>query len=313
MIDWIDNSFPLLANLPPIGRARGYRLYASGGRRFVDLWQYGGKALLGHTPPALLKTLKNAASRGLLTPLPHPARQRLARALEKLFPGCSFRIYPDRAALCKALKTPDPVLKAPDPVLQTPDTVSRDPAAPAAGPQDCQLWRPFWDEGAPLAFKDAPRAFVPVLPLPWMNAPEILVLKGPEQADTKGALAGLDTGDFVSPLLLAGLTRAVYDLIAASQSRLPDLKKYSRDFPLWKRRGVYFLFCGGEHRGEAGSGAKDPETADSGKKLLYKSLFARFLDRGFLLPPDPGLPAILPPGLSPGEESALISLLSFTP
>lgn len=250
MMDWLDTASGLLEKLPPIGRARGYRLYASGERRFVDLWQYGGKALLGHTVPGLLKTLKNDASRGLFAPLPHPGRARLEKALGKLFPGCSFRIYRDRAAL-----------------------------------PDAALWRPFWDEGAPLAFRDAPLTFVPVLPLPWMNAPEIVVRKDKEAADV--------AEDFVSPVFLSGLARAVYELIAASQSRPPlNLKKYDRNFPLWKRRGIYLLFAG--------------------EMSLYESLFARFLDRGFLLPPDPALPAILAPGLSPGEDAALVSLLSFT-
>jgi hypothetical protein len=291
MFDWFGSaSLPLLEKLPPIGRARGYRLYALCGQRFVDLWQYGGRALLGHTPSGLLKTLKNAASRGLFVPLPHPARLRLEKALEKLFPGCSFRIYRDRAALFDALKSPGLVL--PDAA-----TAGAAQAVPPTG-QGPALWRPFWDEGAPLAFEDAPPVFVPALPLPWMNAPELLVLKGtaeggPEgQEDTKAL--GLADENFVSPLFLSGLARAVYDLIASAQSRLPlNLKKYRQGFPLWKRRGIYLLFDG-----EAG---------------LYKSLFARFLERGFLFPPDPALPAILPPGLSPGEEAALISVLSFTP
>jgi hypothetical protein len=281
MIDWHDTASGLLEKLPPISRARGYRLYASGERRFVDLWQYGGKALLGHTPPGLLKVLKNDASRGLFAPLPHPGRARLEKALGKLFPGCSFKIYRDRTALRNALKTPDPAL--PDAAL--PGAALSDAALPGVA-----LWRPFWDEGAPLAFRDTPPVFVPILPLPWMNAPEIVVRKDKEAADKEGFSGA---SDFVSPVFLSGLARAVYELIAASQSRPPlNLKKYGRDFPLWKRRGIYLLFAG--------------------EPALYESLFARFLDRGFLLPPDPALPAILAPGLSPGEDAALVSLLSFT-
>ncbi|MDR1429169.1 MAG: hypothetical protein LBI85_02675 [Spirochaetaceae bacterium] len=265
----------LLEKLPPIDRARGYRLYASGGRRFVDLWQYGGRALLGHTPPGLLKTLKNTASRGLFAPLPHPGRARLEKALEKLFPGCFFRIYGDRTALCKALPEAAP--------YPPPGTALE--ASPA-------LWRPFWDEESPLAFYDAPPVFVPVLPLPWMNAPEIVVFR--DRGGRTGTEGGTAYSDFVSPVFLAGLTRAVYDLIAGSKSRpQTDRKKYSLNFPLWKRRGIYLLF--------------------EGETDLYESTFTRFLDRGFLLPPDPALPAILAPGLSPGEDAALVSLLSFAP
>jgi glutamate-1-semialdehyde aminotransferase len=63
--------------IPPINRARDYRLYTQDGRRLVDLWQYGGRAVLGHNPPGVLRELKNSAERGLFVPLPHPRDKRL--------------------------------------------------------------------------------------------------------------------------------------------------------------------------------------------------------------------------------------------
>ena len=38
----------LAFTIPPIRRARGYRLYDHRGRRYLDLWQNGGHSLLGH-------------------------------------------------------------------------------------------------------------------------------------------------------------------------------------------------------------------------------------------------------------------------
>ncbi len=52
--------------IPPIRRARGYRLYDHRGRRYLDLWQNGGHSLLGHRGLHLLSLLKNLMSRGLL-------------------------------------------------------------------------------------------------------------------------------------------------------------------------------------------------------------------------------------------------------
>jgi hypothetical protein len=59
----------------------------------------------------------------------------------------------------------------------------------------------------------------------------------------------------------------------------------------WRRRGVY-LTLAAPPGGEA-----------------YAALFRRFLDQGFLLPPGPGQPLILPGVLSPGEEAALAALV----
>jgi hypothetical protein len=43
----------------------------------------------------------------------------------------------------------------------------------------------------------------------------------------------------------------------------------------------------------------------------YPALFRRFLDNGFLLPPSPSQPAILPGELSPGEAAKLTGLLEM--
>jgi hypothetical protein len=42
----------------------------------------------------------------------------------------------------------------------------------------------------------------------------------------------------------------------------------------------------------------------------WAALFRRFLDNGFLLPPIPSQPLILPGILSPGEEAKLAELLN---
>ncbi|MDR1373677.1 MAG: hypothetical protein LBJ24_01760 [Treponema sp.] len=294
----------LLQLLPPIRRARDFRLYAEDGRRLVDLWQYGGAALLGHTPPGLLRAFKNTAGRGLFAPLPGRLEGRVLRALAGFFPGRTFRLYGSGASLFRALAAGTPVSAVPP--VSVPD-----PALPAWEPGFCSLWRPFLDfpgtdSGAPetAAGKDAGPAaalpaavaaflaaiplLVPVLPLPWTGAPRILALD-PAQVRVEA----FPPSDIISPVYLAAAARALCDLKAALPLRGVSFAGINRALHKspWRRRGIYLV--PGEVPGEA----------------AYEKLFRRFLEGGFLLPPDRKLPAILPGALSAGEEAQLAALL----
>jgi hypothetical protein len=127
-----------LGLIPAIRRARDFRLYTGGGRRIVDLWQYGGRAVLGHTPPSVLREMKNTAERGLFAPLPGPLEGRFLKALASLLPGRRFRLFPDEAALLRFLAASGFPAGAEDPALP-PD------GPPAEGRP--ALWRPFLDDG----------------------------------------------------------------------------------------------------------------------------------------------------------------------
>ncbi|MDR0642588.1 MAG: hypothetical protein LBG07_09025, partial [Treponema sp.] len=52
-----------------------------------------------------------------------------------------------------------------------------------------------------------------------------------------------------------------------------------------------------------------PELPPSAPPAPWEELYRRFLDGGFLIPPGPGAPLILPGSLSPGEEAKLAALL----
>ena len=145
----------LLCQLPKVLRARDFHLYLEGGKRLTDLWLHGGRAILGHKPPGVLKEMKNAGERGLFSPLPHPAEKRFIKALEVFFPGRVFRIYPDEKSLYSAL-----------------DKI---------GNPDFFLWRPF------LETKAETPIIVPVLP--WPLGPAVLVLeKGIETSFPPGEI-----------------------------------------------------------------------------------------------------------------------------
>jgi hypothetical protein len=75
-----------------------------------------------------------------------------------------------------------------------------------------------------------------------------------------------------------------------------DFSKINRALkghPHWRREGIYLFYTG--------------QDAD------YPALFRRFLEGGFLLPPEGEKTALLPGELSPGEEVKLAGLFQAGP
>ncbi len=275
MSDSVDAS-RMMALVPRIRRARGFRLYAESGTRLLDLWQCGGAAALGHTPPRVLLALKDTASRGLFAPFPGGEAKRLARMLASLVDGRPVvRLYADEAAADRALAAAGY------------GSLSRssfaDPARVPVGPNDAAaLWRPW------IGLERIPPVVSPVLPLPLPGCPVALLLapeleaRFPEPAPA-------------SPLLLAALRRAFADLSASlSKGERPDRRRLAEalaDAAGVSVRGPYIRFAA----------YSEPRS--------YFDLFRRFLGRGLLLPPDPAVPAIVPLEMSAGEERALADAL----
>jgi len=208
--------FSLLNTVPAVLRARGFRLYTQDGRRLIDLWLNGGAAILGHTPPNLLRELKNTASRGLYAPLPHFSESRFIKALSKLFPGRSFRLY-----------------AAPPPELTK---LFNSGAA--------KLWRPFIDPASLFAVENAP-LFIPVLPGIQLWRGELPLGLCIAAAESENQLAQLPAGDILPPLLLAVAARGAYDLLASPERAKPAFSRIAKvmqtdDFKKrWRRQGIY--------------------------------------------------------------------------
>ena len=258
----------LLRMVPEVLRARGWRLYTNKGR-LVDLWQYGGRALLGHNPPGLLRSIKNSAERGLYAPHPHFTEKQFSKALSALLPGRSFRIYESEAFLCNALR--------------------------AAGITPV-LWRPFLNPEAETALFSAP-VLAPVLPCPYPGAPAVLALHPEKHEETAGSLP---PPHLLSPVILSAAARCIYDLLAAPErgkTHFPKLDKAVKKSPAWKQQGIYLTYTGMLN-----------EKAENNEEH-YTGLFRHFLEAGFLLPPGPEEPVILPGELSPGEEAKLAGLM----
>jgi len=273
----------LLRSLPRVLRARDFHLYTEGGKRLVDLWLDGGKAVLGHKPPRVLLELKNAAERGLFTPLPHPLERRLTKALAVFFPDHSFRFYNDTLSMLQAINNYLPnecaFLKA--------ETI-HDPAFPGSNDRKtiAALWRPF--------VEPTPNAPILIPVLPWPLGPAVLALD-------KSLGATFPQGELIPPVLLAPAARALYNLAAKignpDRQRLYRIEKAiagvvpgeSAESGLWQCRGIYLT-----------------TRVDREK---YTQLFQSFMEAGFLLPPSASEPAILPTSMSKGEETKLAELL----
>ena len=262
----------LLSKVPTVLRARGYRLYTAGASakngRLVDLWLNGGAAILGHTPPNVLREIKNTASRGLYAPFPHFLEGRYIKALSKLFPGYSFRLY-----------------AAPPAELET--LVKNGTAGP---------WRPFLNPQEPFAITENFPILIPVLPgiQGWRNSLPLGLCVLAAQSEDQ--LSALPASDILSPVLLAAAARGIYDLIAAhDRAKLPFPRIFkalkSSENSRWHRQGIYLT----------------PNEKIEGSE--WETLFTKFLAAGFLIPPTPSQPLILPAEMSDGEDAKLSAVL----
>ncbi len=107
-MDRLDDSERLLSLLPPIRRARFWRLYAQDGRRLLDFWMDDGRDIQGAKGTGLGTALKAAVDLGTARPLPSVWKARLAKEVAELWPGyAAQRLYLNEeralAALGRAL------------------------------------------------------------------------------------------------------------------------------------------------------------------------------------------------------------------
>jgi hypothetical protein len=132
----------------------------------------------------------------------------------------------------------------------------------------------------------------PVLPHPL--SPKIIAIKN--EADEPAADEPA-APILLPPVILAATTRALWDLLASetrgevANKRLLELFESAAFKKKWRRAGIYL------YRAQKAG----PEE--------WESIFIRFLENGFLLPPCAEEPLVLPEELSDGEAAALVRLL----
>lgn len=278
----------LCGELPLFARARGFRLYDLAGRRYLDLWQSGGEAFLGHRPTRLIAEVKDVLARGLSAALPTPWEGRLVKMLARMFRDRrSFRLYLTReralAAASRWIGRRLEVEELPDPAV-----TEIDPSSLVA------LWRPCLPSkpGAlPGPHASGPRAeahpavLVPVLPWTIGGSPAVLCF-GEKLAPDE------EPSEKVPAPILAGAHRGLAELARGGRPDpfgSADLAHASA----WERRGPYL------------SPRFGPEE--------WPRVFRKFLASGLLLPPAFPGPAILPAEASAGERRLVISMFTTSP
>ncbi|MBN2651096.1 MAG: hypothetical protein JXR63_01840 [Spirochaetales bacterium] len=106
----IEKKISLLANLPEINRARGYRIYDSNGSKIIDTYLDGGCFACGHRSENVGLSIKNEVSKGCLCRYPSIYTQKLIRHLRQLFPSVKkFYFFKDMSQLTSSLALPSGV------------------------------------------------------------------------------------------------------------------------------------------------------------------------------------------------------------
>jgi hypothetical protein len=263
--------------IPPIRRARGYRLYDHRGRRYLDLWQNEGRSLLGHRGLHLMGLLKDLMSRGLLGDLPALQGRHLEQALAARLAG-----YP----WVRVTRTAEEALRLACLFLGR-DLEAEEVLDPALDPleraAEVARWRPLLEFPRPGSAR--PRVLLPVLPFAVAGAPAAVCFDAepPE---------GFPASRPLSPVLLAGAARSLHDL---ARFRLPEW--YREDLLAgaagWVQRGIYLRATCAPER--------------------YEAVFRGFLEAGVLLNPLYPGPSLLPAEASPGELAKMIQLFRKNP
>jgi len=161
---------------------------------------------------------------------------------------------------------------------------------------EAKLWRSFVNPADPFAITEDAPVLVPVLPgiQIWRGGlPLGLCVLAAKDANYFENKEKFPESDNLPPVLLAAATRGIYDILSAPERaklKFPRVEK-ALEKSRWRREGIYLYL------------KKEPE------KEEWTALFKKFLEAGFLLPPEPSFPLILPGELSAGEETKLAGVL----
>jgi len=204
--------------MPIVVRAQSFYLYDRYGLRYIDFFQNHGRAILGHRPELLQRSLKNTANRGLISEYPSVFGGRLEKLLARLFPDyADFRLYADAQVVRQV-------------AMKVSSDAIYDPAySPPADHHPVSFWRPYLEVGG----ADSELLF-PILPFPGSFIPQVVCIKEQALADE------LPPSDPVSPLLLDLLIKTVATLIRSLESEEAVAKRKSNPLAgLFETRGPY--------------------------------------------------------------------------
>ena len=249
----------MMNKIPEINRARGYFVYTADGKRYLDMALDGGRLIMGHRQKGYAQALKNAIDKGILPGYPSTYVYRLKQAVKKLLgKECFVYLFPSEDRACEVLKSiiPDPIN---DPIE----------GSPVFGNEVLEL-------------SELP--VVILLPIPATFAPGVIV-----------STIELDIADEpVSPVILAGAVRALYNMIAFQKEV---------DYSEWD--GLSDVNTGKWK-------VNLPYIYPQCKPDEYSAIWDAFFASGVILSTDYDKPSILPPSgeLSEGSRKKVIKLFT---
>jgi len=205
-----------------VQRARGCFLYTRKGIRLTDMYQEGGRAILGWGGGPSFTVFKNTMNRGLTGSFDTDAAARVSKAVSSLLAGERVLFtFTDRTTALRA--------------------------ALAFSKENTSFWRPWNQEGIDWRTVNA---VIIVPPLPWAS-PLFFVAVKPESVDSYAA-SGMAVPESarIPAALAAAVSRSIYDMIAALQFR-EEKNWFSYDTVLtkyWTRKGPYLYPKTGEEQ-----------------------------------------------------------------
>jgi len=87
-----------------VRRASGYYLYTDKGKRLLDMYLCGGRAILGHKPKGILTQYKRELDKGLFGILPYKTTGKIKQALKLMFPEYESACYATREKAIRRLE-----------------------------------------------------------------------------------------------------------------------------------------------------------------------------------------------------------------
>lgn len=206
--------------IPEIKRSRGYLIYDTKGKRYLDFYQDSGRAVLGHRIEGVTRVIKSTVARGLTTNYPSVYKKRIQKELDLIFPYVSeFRVYRNMERAMSALSLLEGEEISIDNFIDFPTKESR-----------YGIWRPFL--GSDLNWKGFD-FFIPVLPFPGDFGPVVLAVNNVDQH--------LMPSDDLSPMVSDMLIKSIVSLIHHSKNTsLMDMSVFESS--LWERIGPYLRF-----------------------------------------------------------------------
>lgn len=289
MIQTISREEALLVrSLPRIRRCRGWRLYAADGRRFLDLWAEGGRAVMGRKSKGPSLAAKNCMDMGLVSPLPGVWSRRLEKSLLAWKPGyASVCVFPSEPEAIAALAAYAGSLAE-----------GRGGTGPGAELPAVRIERPF-GEYLPAAggigasysgYALEGRVSLALLPLPAGLSFGALLFADADEAARFREAPGSAAEGFVADFRFAAANRAIGEIERFSEA-------YAE--PLWARIDC----CTGgifERRGPWLLPLYPPE--------MHAGCFKACLEKGILISPDYRTPSLVPGEFDIGEVAPLRSV-----